>query len=155
MLFVAITGTLLHFVYDWSGQNPVVGLIAPVNESTWEHLKLLFFPMLVYSLWEYVQLKDEYPCILSASALGILAGLLLIPTLFYTYSGIIGRNFTVIDILIFFIAVVVAFLVQYSYASSKNCLKNSKAAWLLVVLMVAFFLFTGFPPSLGIFVSPV
>lgn len=38
-IFIAIVGTLLHFVYDWSGQNPAVGIIAPVSESTWEHLK--------------------------------------------------------------------------------------------------------------------
>ena len=37
-IFIAIVGTLLHFVYDWSGQNPAVGIIAPVSESTWEHL---------------------------------------------------------------------------------------------------------------------
>ena len=33
-IFIAIVGTLLHFVYDWSGQNPAVGIIAPVSEST-------------------------------------------------------------------------------------------------------------------------
>lgn len=50
IIFVMLTGTLSHFLYDWSGQNPVVGLFTPVNESIWEHMKLLFFPMLLYSL---------------------------------------------------------------------------------------------------------
>ena len=50
ILFVSVAGTLLHFVYDWSGQNPLVGFFAPVNESTWEHMKLLLFPMLLYGL---------------------------------------------------------------------------------------------------------
>ena len=49
-IFIAIVGTLLHFVYDWSGQNPAVGIIAPVSESTWEHLKLLFMPALLFTL---------------------------------------------------------------------------------------------------------
>ena len=43
ILSVSLLGTLLHFTYRWSGRNP---LIAPVNESVWEHMKLLFFPML-------------------------------------------------------------------------------------------------------------
>ena len=45
-VFVLITGTISHFIYDWSGQNYILGLIFPTNESTWEHMKLVFFPML-------------------------------------------------------------------------------------------------------------
>ena len=60
-IFIAIVGTLLHFVYDWSGQNPAVGIIAPVSESTWEHLKLLFMPALLFTLiQEAVIGKDLY-----------------------------------------------------------------------------------------------
>ena len=44
-IVVFVLGTLAHFVYDWSGQNSFIGLLTPVNESTWEHMKLLFFPM--------------------------------------------------------------------------------------------------------------
>ena len=61
ILFVSVAGTLLHFVYDWSGQNPLVGFFAPVNESTWEHMKLLFFPMLLYGLVAVPKLKSAYP----------------------------------------------------------------------------------------------
>ena len=84
ILFVSIVGTLWHFVYEWSGQNPIVGLFFPVNESTWEHMKLLFFPMLLYTLYAYKKLKDAFPCIPSALLYGILSGTFLIPLLFYT-----------------------------------------------------------------------
>mgnify|MGYP000553216987 CR=1 FL=1 len=54
-IFVMVLGTLMHFFHDWSGKNPIVALFAPYNESTWEHLKLLFslfdlfaFPICVY-----------------------------------------------------------------------------------------------------------
>ncbi|MDD7025196.1 MAG: DUF6512 family protein, partial [Oscillospiraceae bacterium] len=47
ILFVIITGTISHFVYEWSQNNFILGLFFPVNESTWEHMKLLFFPMLI------------------------------------------------------------------------------------------------------------
>lgn len=42
-IFIAIVGTLLHFVYDWSGQNPAVGIIAPVSESTWGTFKAALY----------------------------------------------------------------------------------------------------------------
>ena len=45
IIFVFILGTLLHFAFEWSNQNALIGTFSAVNESTWEHLKLLFFPM--------------------------------------------------------------------------------------------------------------
>lgn len=59
ILFVLVTGTLSHFLYDWSGRLPVVGLFAPVNESVWEHMKLLFFPMLLYALFLCLKYKEN------------------------------------------------------------------------------------------------
>ena len=58
-IFVLITGILSHFVYDWSGQNFIVGFFSPVNESTWEHMKLSFFPMLLFSVYLAAMLKGK------------------------------------------------------------------------------------------------
>ena len=52
-IFSLISGVLLHFAYEWSDNNTFVGLFSAVNESTWEHLKLVFFPSLIYFLFEY------------------------------------------------------------------------------------------------------
>lgn len=51
ILFVSVLGVLMHFVYEWSGSNRFVGLFAPINESTWEHMKLLFFPCSYMDFW--------------------------------------------------------------------------------------------------------
>ena len=45
----AVLGTLDHFAYDWSGKSLPVGAFCAVNESTWEHMKLLFFPVLLFT----------------------------------------------------------------------------------------------------------
>lgn len=84
--FVLITGTLSHFIYEWSGNNFIVGFFCPVNESTWEHMKLVFFPMFLFSIFMFKRLKGIYPCILQSSSLGILIGTFLVPVLFYTYA---------------------------------------------------------------------
>lgn len=49
-IFAIILGTLLHFTYEWSGNNAFVGAFSSINESTWEHLKLAFYPMLITSI---------------------------------------------------------------------------------------------------------
>ena len=75
-IFVMILGTLLHFIYEWSGDNIFVASFSAVNESTWEHLKLLFFPMLLTTIIGYFYLRKNYPNFLCARLLGILTALL-------------------------------------------------------------------------------
>ena len=62
IIFVLITGSFAHFVYGWSNQNHIAGLFTPINESIWEHMKLLFFPMLIYSFFMTYKFVQEYPC---------------------------------------------------------------------------------------------
>ena len=60
-IFTAVFGTFSHFFYGWSNENPLIGLISPVNESTWEHMKLVFSPVLLWSLLLPPHLSDESP----------------------------------------------------------------------------------------------
>ncbi len=58
---VCAVGSLLHFVYRWSGKKLFAGFVSPVNESTWEHLKLLFFPSLLFGAGKYLAVGKEIP----------------------------------------------------------------------------------------------
>ena len=109
ILFTSILGTLSHFLYEWSGGNLYVGFFAPVNESVWEHMKLIFFPMLFYSLILFVKLKTEYPCIISSVCFGILTGTFLIPVLFYAYTCLLGKNVFLLDLATFVLSAAAAF----------------------------------------------
>lgn len=156
IIFVLITGTLSHFIYEWSGNNFILGFIFPVSESTWEHMKLCFFPMLAYSLFMNKQLKQDYPCITSASFFGVLLSAALIPVIFYTYSGILGQNFLTLDIATFAISVLLAFAAVYRLTVSCRIQKYESLLKILVLAVaVLFFVFTIFPPDAGIFANPV
>lgn len=171
--FVSILGTLAHFFYEWSGQNPIIGFFSSVNESTWEHMKLLFFPMLLYYVLTYKKLEKAYPLSSSTYPLSILVGTWLIPVLFYSYSGILGFNLTFLDILTFYVSVFLAFLCFYSLSkdhpadSEHQNLKQKhpkRNAWLMklkpyfnflvFLFLLLFLLFTYRPPKLGIFKIP-
>ena len=154
-LFTAVAGTLFHFFYDWSHHNAIVGLFTPVNESIWEHIKLLFFPMLFYALSATRKWESSYPCIGYALSSGILFGCLLIPVLYYTYTGISGVQITAVDIAIFYISVLAAFLLACRLVNTCHGQKRDWLVRLLVVLLAAaFFIFTFFPPALPLFTSP-
>lgn len=155
IIFVIITGTVSHFVYEWSGKNFILGFFFPVNESTWEHMKLCFFPMLIYSLFMNKSLKENYPCITSSLLFGILLGTFLIPVIFYTYSGTLGQTFLPLDIATFILSVILAFIAVYrltlscKFDSYEYLLKLS-----VLAVAVCFFVFTLFPPDMGIFIEP-
>ncbi len=153
IIFVIITGTISHFVYEWSGNNMIVGFVTPVNESTWEHMKLLFFPMLLYSVFMNRKLKQDYPCVTTALYFGILLGTFLIPVLFYTYSGILGRNIAVLDISTFIVSVLLAFIAVYKLTLSCK-LEKYKLDLFIWIVAICFFVFTYFPLNIGIFDVP-
>jgi len=155
ILFTLITGTISHFIYEWSGNNFLLGFFFPVNESTWEHMKLCFFPMLFYAFYMNKKLSQDYPCITSALLFGTLSGTFLIPVIFYTYSGILGRNFLFLDIATFAASVLAGF--RTAYRLSLSCRANSCTTCLKLLtaaLALCFFIFTYQPPALGIFIRP-
>lgn len=47
---------LTHFSYNWF-PNPIFSIILPVNESIWEHMKMIFTTILLYGIIEYFILK--------------------------------------------------------------------------------------------------
>lgn len=154
VLFTVIVGTISHFVYEWSGNNFLVGLFFPVNESTWEHMKLVFFPMLVYTAVAGRKAEQTNPCIYRASFIGILVGIWMIPVLFYTYSGILGFDTAWLNILTFIVSVIVAFVMVCQVA--KKCGKKDSKVLRLVIyaFLIAFMVFTVYPPELGLFQIP-
>lgn len=155
-LITSILGTLGHFAYGWSGNARLVGLITAVNESTWEHMKLLFFPMLIVSLIQIFLKIDEYSCLLSSLLTGNLTGTALIPVLFYTYTGILGTNIDFINIAIYYICVIAAYFVAYKSTKTKcNGVRTNILLFATFVLILLFFIFTYYPPKLAIFESPI
>lgn len=155
VVFVSVLGTLLHFAYNWSGNNLLVGLFTPINESIWEHAKLIFFPLLFYALYLDKRIGKDYPCINSAIRFASLFGVTLIIVLFYTYSGILGFHVAFVDISIFYISVILVFYLAYQLTNSCKAEPYGTILQILeFVLLCLFIFFTFFPPNLPLFINP-
>ena len=157
MVFTIILGTILHFTFELSGHQLVVGVFSAVNESVWEHLKLGFWPALVYAVIEYRYLKKSTNNFLFAKTAGIYLIPITITILFYSYTAILGESVLVIDILTFVIAVIVGQLASYrllTYRKLQDKL-NKISLVALALLGLAFVLFTFYPPHLPIFRDPI
>ena len=154
-ILVSILGTLLHFTYEWSGENTFVGFFSAVNESTWEHLKLIFFPMLLTTVIGYFYIGKENENYICGRVKGILAGIIFIISFFYTYTGVLGENIAIIDIASFFIGVIIAELVSYNIIKLENYNCNKTICFFsLILLLICFIIFTYNAPNLGIFEDP-
>ena len=154
VVFVFVFGCLLHFAYEWSGFNPVFAIFGSVNESVWEHLKLLFWPYCAFAmieLWEYGKNCTGF---FTAKLLGVLSGMAAIVAVFYTYFGILGTSISWLDILLFAVGDALAFCASYR-ALKRPCAFGRKydfVSFLLLLLMAFMFCcFTFNPPNLGLF----
>ena len=155
-IFVGIFGTLSHFLFEWFNESVFIGLFCPVNESVWEHLKLLFFPYFVWTVTEYFFLKEQRNYFFS-KIIGVIAGSVFIVTFFYTYSGVTGNVSTFADILSFFVGVAIAFIISYEFmrnGKSGSRLQENVSLGLFIFISVVFFIFTFAPPLIPLFEDP-
>lgn len=140
-----ILGTLLHFIYEWSGNNVIIASFSAVNESVWEHLKLVFYPMLILGLIEYYFVKNIANNYIEAKAIGIFTAISFIVISFFTYTGIIGTNFFIIDILIFIISIILGEWTSYKLMKRKNestIQTKILAGGIIIFLLSCFIIFT-------------
>lgn len=154
-IFTIILGTILHFTYQWSNENLLVGLFSAINESTWEHLKLLFFPMLITTIIGYFYFGKTIPNFLSAKTIGIIVAILFTIIFFYTYTGIIGTNFAVFNILAFIFSAVLGEYIAYRIMTSNFPCNKTITILTLITLLVCFILFTFYAPKIGLFKDPI
>ena len=152
----SLGGTLFHFLYDWTGKAVYVAPFSGVNESTWEHMKLLFWPLFVFAIVQsfFFRDREEFWCV---KIKGILLGLVLIPVIFYTYNGVIGHSPDWINIAIFFISAAVAYIYETRQFNNETtpCKSPKIAIALLFVIAVLFVIFTFSTPEIGIFKDPL
>ena len=153
IFFISLSGSALHFVFEWSGEWPPLALIAAVNESVWEHLKLAFWPGMIYSLVVYPFLKRKAKNFWTAKTAGLYAMPIVIIIMFYSYLAIAGKSNLAYDISTFILAVSAGQLLSY-HLMMKDIHQRSVtiiAVALLLLITAAFCLFTFFPPKFPLF----
>lgn len=132
-----------------------IGLVCPISESAWEHMKLLFFPALLYCFLFKLIYKNAVPNVSLPLLSGILTGTTLIPVFFYTYSGILGFTVVWIDIAIFYLCTGITFSMASKLYEQKNIARFRFLIYGLTILYsILFFIFTFIQPDIALFQNP-
>jgi len=151
-IFIIFVGTALHFTYALSGNNLLVGSFSAVNESVWEHLKLPFWPSLLWMLIELYPLRKIVSNFFAAEVIGTIIMVVLIPTVFYSYTAF-TEEILAVDIATFMIAVIIGQIVSYKLFKQGQTSKTTETIAIITIasLAVIFIAFTFYPPHLPIF----
>lgn len=156
VLFTFFSGTLLHFCYEWSNRAVWSILIAAVNESVWEHIKIFILPYLLWAIIEICYLRIPMKKTIVAKTIGIYFFSAITILFYYAYSGILGHSLLPLDIISVFIWVALAHYISYKLISSN--LKLDKfftfSAFSLILLLAMYLTFSVNPPTLDLFRDP-
>ena len=152
--FSTALGTLLHFLYSWTNLL-VFAPISAVNESTWEHIKILFFPMLIFGVFQSF-FYAEYQGFWWIKFIGVFVSIITMPILFYTVNGAIGKTPDFINIFIFFISAGIGYFIEGILLKNNLVLPLKFIPIITLFLIGIFFVyFTFFPLKIPLFLDPL
>lgn len=147
-LIAAALGTALHFLFTWL-PSPVTALVSPVRESVWEHVKLLYFPLLgaALLLGRGGGGAARTPWLLS---LTVCCAILLGVGCLY-HITLRGESLYV-DLALYFVLLAVGFLLPRALWPLCEWPGTDKAAVALAALLGGLIVwFTFFPPEAALF----
>ncbi|OQA52925.1 MAG: hypothetical protein BWY43_00296 [candidate division WS2 bacterium ADurb.Bin280] len=157
-IFTIIFGSVSHFFYQWSNQNIVLGLFFPVNESVWEHMKMVFTPMIIFAFVDFYYLRKlvKNYCFALIKQIGVAIAFIII--IFYIYSPVAQDNILAIDITSFIVGIFLAKYLGYKILTGRFRRFEFKGINItfafLLILATAFFVYATFdPPKLDLFLD--
>lgn len=149
-----LIGSGAHFLFAWSGGSRLLAPFVPVNESIWEHEKLLLPMMLWYG--SYALLHHDTLSLPQWSAAALtaqLTALLVMPCLYYLYTGALGVHLLWVDISLLAVSLLIGQLAGIRVLLRGGTLSVSVAAPAMLGILAVFWLFTYAPPHLPLFLD--
>jgi hypothetical protein len=156
IIFTVLIGAFLHFIYELSGFSKLVALFGAVNESTWEHLKIAFWPAFIFGIIEYFAYGKNQNNFFLAQAKKIYIIPVLIVIFFYSYTAFIKHNLF-IDIFIFILAIVVGYITSYKILTWQRDFSKYKTLSFvfIIIAIIVFSMLSYFPLENLLFLDPV
>lgn len=152
--FTIIIGVILQHTYEWSDKNPFIAVLAPVNGSVFQRLKLLFTPYMLWTLVEYEHYGQYEKNFIPIKAVALFAGMFIIVLLLNISVKALRKSVFWIGAAAFIIGVLTAFGLDYYLTASNLCVlpaANLSGSLLLFLIALAMSVFTFYPPDHPLF----
>ena len=133
---IFILSIIFHFMYNWF-PNILFSIIFPVNESIWEHMKLIATSTLVFSIFEYFTYKRSNIHInnfILAYAISIIVGIIIYLILYIPLDNILGHHLFIAILLLFVIFIFIQ-VISY-YIMNMNNIKYSNIMGIIIIILI-------------------
>lgn len=158
VIVIFLLTVLYHFLYDWL-PNPVFSVFFPINESIWEHMKLLYSGIFTWGVIEYFIFRKKdisYRNFFSTLFLEMVTSIMIYLIMYLPLYNVFGENM-VISIGLLIIVIILEEIFSYyllSY-SKENRILDRISILFIVLGFVVFLCFTYDPPRNYIFYDTV
>lgn len=150
-----VLGTLMHFAYDFFNKSVIVGLFAAVNESVWEHTKMVLLPVILYWILYYYIKGRKYSIDknkwFQGALISLITSIISIPILYYFYTEAFGVEVMVIDILILLMANIFGQLLGLHVYKHGKGINAMTVINIFLVIILMYMVFTIYPPHIPLF----
>lgn len=153
---LSVFGTLLHFTHGWLKNGVLLHIFSAVNESTWEHMKLLVAPTILVMVFQYIFLNSEYTNLINGILVLYVVEIVLIPLIYEPLRLILKRVPFLFTILIFYIAIMLGLFFEYLIVKNGISLFSELLSLIFIfIITLKFCIFTYYPPKIFLFKDPV
>ena len=150
----------MHYVHNIVLDNPILNSLVPINESVWEHMKMIFFPLLFFFVYNYSEEINNKGLYIFSFIISVTVSILYCILAYYIYTNIFPNISEILNIISYYISMLIGFLIIYKLNTNEK-IKNIKldsfihiGEITILIYIFIFILFTYFPPNLGLFISP-
>lgn len=154
VIVIFLLTILYHFLYDWL-PNPVFSVFFPVNESIWEHMKLLYSGIFTWGVIEYFILRKKgisYRNFFSTLFLEMVTSIMIYLIMYLPLYNVFGENMVISIGLLIVVIILEEIFSYYLFSYSKeNRILNRISILFIVLGFVVFLCFTYDPPRNYIF----
>ncbi len=151
---IFVVGACFHFLYDLFNKFILMGAIAPVNESVWEHTKMLL-PIMIWWIFLYIIKGKKYSLDINKWFTGMLvsftASLIFMLFAYYFYTGAFGVEILIVDILILLMSITVGQLLGYTVFMRSKGINVYVTMELVLLIIIVYVVWTLNPPKLPLF----
>lgn len=156
-LIIFILATLFHFLFEITGESRIAAAFFPVNESIFEHLKLVLYPSIIFWMASYFILNRNYKINFSkwivSMTISIIIATLYILSSFYVLRYAFEVQSLALDILSILVGPFLGQLLGLHYYNrgKTNAILTAICVAIVILLIIIFTKFTFNPPKLPIF----
>lgn len=140
-IFIFLLSTLSHFAFKWSNYNDFVGFFAPTNESVFQHLKMFFYPIILYYLITFLIFSQKWDIHPNqwflAPLLSILITSFIVTGTYYMFQYGLNIESMAVDILSLAIGLIVSSIVSYRIYKYNKSLRLPGVISLIFILVLA------------------